>query len=163
MFDLCALAFASDTTRVITFMLAREGGLQTYPEAGVPEAHHSCTHHRNDPDLIEKVSKINEFHVEQFAYFLDRMKSAADGDGSLLDHTAVIYGASIGDPNIHDHNNLPTLVAGAKGLIQGGRHVRHAKDTPITNLHLALLDYVGVEVDQLGDSTGRLNLLTDLG
>lgn len=163
MFDLCALAFASDTTRVITFMLAREGGLQTYPEAGVPEAHHSCTHHRNDPELIEKVAKINEFHVQQFSYFLDKMKAAADGDGSLLDHTAVVYGAAIGDPNVHDHNNLPTLVAGAKGRIQGGRHARHTKDTPIANLHLALLDFVGVPLDQLGDSTGRLDLLTDLG
>jgi hypothetical protein len=163
MFDLCALAFASDTTRVITFMLAREGGLQTYPEAGVPEAHHSCTHHRNDPELIEKVAKINEFHVEQFSYFLDKMKAAHDGDQSLLDRTAVVYGASIGDPNVHDHNNLPTLVAGAKGLIRGGRHVRHPKDTPITNLHLALLDFVGVPLDRLGDSSGRLDLLADLG
>ncbi len=162
MFDLCALAFASDTTRVITFMLAREGGLQTYPEAGVPEAHHSCTHHRNDQGLIEKVAKVNEFHTQQFSYFLDKLKSSEDGDGTLLDHTAVTYGAAIGDPNVHDHNNLPTLVAGAKGLIRGGRHVRHPKDTPITNLHLALLDFLGVPVERLGDSTGRLNLLSDL-
>jgi hypothetical protein len=163
MFDLCALAFASDTTRVITFMLAREGGLQTYPEAGVPEAHHSCTHHRDLPDLVEKVARINEFHVQQFSYFLDKLKVAADGDGRLLDHTAVVYGASIGDPNVHDHNNLPTLVAGAKGLVRGGRHVRSPKDTPVTNLHLALLDYLGVPLDRLGDSSGRLDLLGDLG
>jgi hypothetical protein len=163
MFDLCALAFASDTTRVITFMLAREGGLQTYPEAGVPEAHHSCTHHRDLPDLVEKVARINEFHVQQFSYFLDKLKAAADGDGRLLDHTAVVYGASIGDPNVHDHNNLPTLVAGAKGLVRGGRHVRHPQDTPVTNLHLALLDYLSVPLDRLGDSSGRLDLLGDLG
>jgi hypothetical protein len=162
MFDLCALAFSSDTTRVITFMLAREGGLQTYPEAGVPEAHHSCTHHRDQPDLIEKVAKINEFHVQQFSYFLDQLKAAPDGDGRLLDHTAVVYGASIGDPNVHDHNNLPTLLAGAKGLVRGGRHVRHPKDTPVTNLHLSLLDFLGVPVDRLGDSSGRLDLLGDL-
>jgi hypothetical protein len=162
MFDLCALAFASDTTRVITFMLAREGGLQTYPEAGVPEAHHSCTHHRNDPGLIEKVAKVNEFHTEQFSYFLDKLKSTQDGNGTLLDHTAATYGAAIGDPNVHDHDNLPTLIAGAKGLIKPGRHVLQPKDTPITNLHLSLLDFLGVPLDKLGDSTGRLNLLSDL-
>lgn len=162
MFDLCTLAFASDTTRVITFMLAREGGLQTYPEAGVPEAHHSCTHHRNDPDLIEKVAKVNEFHVQQFRYLLDKLSVAEDGGGSLLDHTAAVYGAAIGDPNAHDHNNIPTLVAGAKGLIRGGRHVLQPRDTPVTNLHLSLLDYLGVPVEKLGDSTGRLDLLSDL-
>jgi hypothetical protein len=158
MFDLCALAFASDTTRVITFMLAREGGLQTYPEAGVPEAHHSCTHHRNKPDLIEKVAKINEFHVQQFSYFLDKLKAAHDGDGRLLDHTAAVYGASIGDPNVHDHNDIPTLVAGAKGLLRGGLHAVYPKDTPVANLHLALLDFLGVPTEQLGDSTGPLDL-----
>ena len=120
-------------------------------------------HHRDMPELVEKVAKVNEFHVQQFAYFLDRMAAAEDGDGRLLDHTAAVYGAAIGDPNVHDHNNLPTLVAGAKGLVRGGRHVLHPKDTPIANLHLALLDYVGAPVDQLGDSTGRLNLLADLG
>ena len=161
MFDLCTLAFASDTTRVITFMLAREGGLQTYPEAGVPEAHHSCTHHRDKPDLIEKVAKINEFHVEQFRYFLDKLKGASDGDGTLLDHTAAVYGAAIGDPNAHDHNNLPTLIAGAKSLIRGGRHVRYPENTPITNMHLALLDFVGAPLDRLGDSSGRLDLISD--
>ncbi|MCB9385412.1 MAG: DUF1552 domain-containing protein [Bryobacterales bacterium] len=159
MFDLCELAFASDTTRVITFMLAREGGLQTYPEAGVPEAHHSCTHHREKPDLVEKVAKINEFHVGQFAYFLDRMHARQDGDGTLLDHTAAVYGAALGDPNVHDHDNLPTLLAGANALGRGGRHVRYEKGTPITNLHLTLLDYVGAPVDDLGDSNGRLELL----
>ena len=163
MFDLCRLAFASDTTRVITFMLAREGGLQTYPEAGVPEAHHSCTHHREKPDLIEKVAKINEFHVQQFRYFLDAMKAAEDGDGTLLDHTAAVYGAGLGDPNVHDHNDLPTLVAGAKELVHGGRHVEYPENTPVANLHLALLDYVGAPVEKLGDSTGRLDLLSGLG
>lgn len=163
MFDLSALAFASDTTRVVTFMLAREGGLRTYPEAGVPEAHHSCTHHRGNPELIEKVAKINEFHVQQFSYFVNKLKATTDGDGSLLDHTISLYGAAIGDPNVHDHNNLPTLLVGGKGKLRAGRHVRHVKDTPVANLHLALLDMVGVPVEKLGDSTGRLNLLTDLG
>lgn len=160
MFDLSALAFASGSTRMITFMLAREGGLRTYPEAGVPEAHHSCTHHRNDPELMEKVTKINGFHVEQFAYFLDKMKATADGEASLLDNTIALYGASIGDPNVHDHNNLPTLIAGGK--LGGGRHIRYEKNTPITNLHLSLLDLAGVPVDRLGDSTGRIDYITGL-
>jgi hypothetical protein len=160
LFDLSALAFASGSTRMITFMLAREGGLRTYPEAGVPEAHHSCTHHRNEPDLIEKVAKINAFHVEQFAYFLEKLKSTADGGATLLDNTLVVYGASIGDPNAHDHNNLPTLVAGGK--LGGGRHIVYPKGTPVMNLHLSLLDLAGVPVDRMGDATGRLDYLTDL-
>jgi hypothetical protein len=160
LFDLSALAFASGATRMITFMLAREGGLRTYPEAGVPEAHHSCTHHRGDPELIEKVAKINAFHVEQFAYFLDKMSSTADGDGTLLDHTLTLYGAAIGDPNAHDHNNLPTLVAGGK--LGNGRHVKYSRNTPITNLHLSLLDLAGVPVESFGDATGRLDYLSGL-
>lgn len=162
LFDLSALAFAADTTRVITFMLAREGGLRTYPEAGVPEAHHSCTHHRGNAELIEKVARINEFHVQQFAYFVDKLRAIADGDGSLLDHTLSLYGAGIGDPNVHDHNNLPALLVSGTGTVRTGRHVRYPKDTPVANLHLSLLDMVGVPVDKLGDSTGRLNLLTGL-
>jgi hypothetical protein len=164
MFQLAMLAFQTDATRVVTFMLAREGGLLTYPEAGVPEAHHSVTHHRNDPELVEKVAKINCYHVEQFAWFVGQMKAAADGDGSLLDHTAVLYGSPLGDPNAHDHGNLPALVAGgSKGRIKTGRHVRYKPETPITNLHVALLDLMGVPVEQLGDSTGKLEYLTDLG
>ena len=160
LFDLSALAFASGSTRMITFMLAREGGLRTYPEAGVPEAHHSCTHHRGDPELIEKVAKINAFHVEQFAYFLDKLQATADGEGTLLDSTLALYGASIGDPNAHDHNNLPTLVAGGK--LGGGRHIVYTKNTPVANLHLSLLEMAGVPVDRLGDATGRLDYLTGL-
>ncbi len=160
MFDLSLLALASNSTRVITFMLAREGGLQTYPEAGVPEAHHSCTHHRNLPDLVEKVARINEFHVAQFAWFLEKMQQTREGGESLLDNTLVVYGASIGDPNAHDHNNLPTLLAG--GGVRGGRHMRFAPNTPVTNLHLSLLDYAGVPLDKLGDSTGRLSQLSGL-
>lgn len=159
MFDLSLLALQSDSTRVITFMLAREGGLQTYPEAGVPEAHHSCTHHRNDPELVEKVARINAFHIEQFAYFLDKMKSAKDGDGSMLDHALVLYGAALGDPNAHDHLNLPTLLVGGKGKISPGRHVQYERQTPVANLHLSLLEMAGVPAEKLGDSTGRL---TDL-
>jgi len=160
LFDLSAVAFATGATRMITFMLAREGGLRTYPEAGVPEAHHSITHHRNDPEMVEKVTKINEFHVQQFAYFLDKLRATADGEGTLLDSTVSLYGAGIGDPNVHDHNNLPVLVAG--GRVRGGQHVRYARNTPIANLHLTMLALGGLPMEKLGDSTGRLEYLTDL-
>lgn len=157
--DLSLLAFQTDSTRVITFMLAREGGLRTYPEAGVPEAHHSITHHRNVPGEIEKVAKVNTFHVEQFAYFVDKLKAAADGEGSLLDHTVTLYGSPLGDPNVHDHGNLPTVVVGrGRGKVKPGRHVRFPKETPVSNLHVSLLDLMGVPVDRVGDSNGPLSL-----
>lgn len=163
MFDLAVLAFQTDSTRVVTFMMAREGGLRSYPEAGVPEAHHSITHHRGDPGLIEKVTKINCYHMEQFAYFLDKLKSTADHDGTLLDHSVVTYGSALGDPNVHDHVHLPTILAGnAMGRIKTGRHIRYPDETPLSNLHLSLLDFAGVQADKMGDATGKLDYLTDL-
>jgi hypothetical protein len=163
MFDLAVLAFQTDSTRVVTFMMAREGGLRTYSEAGVPEAHHSITHHRGDPVLIEKVTKINCYHMEQFAYFLNKLKSTADHDGTLLDHSVVTYGSALGDPNVHDHGHLPTIVAGkAMGRIKTGRHIRYPDETPLANLHLSLLDFAGVQADKMGDATGKLDYLTEL-
>jgi hypothetical protein len=159
MFDLALLAFQTDSTRVITFMLAREGGLQTYPEAGVPEAHHSITHHRNIPEEIEKVAKVNTFHVEQFAWFVARLRSTTDGDAALLDRTVALYGSPLGDPNVHDHGNLPTLLVGrGQGKIKPGRHIRVPEETPVTNLHLSLLEIAGVPASKVGDSTGPLVL-----
>ncbi len=159
LFDLTTVAFQTDMTRVATFMMAREGGLRTYAECGVPEAHHSISHHRNDPVLVEKVTKIQCYHLEQFAYFVGRLKATPDGDGSLLDHSAIVYGASMGDPNVHDHGTCPTLVAGkARGRIRSGQHVRYDKETPIANLHLSLLDCAGVPTEKLGDSTGKIDL-----
>jgi hypothetical protein len=164
MFDLAVLAFQTDSTRVVTFMLAREGGLRAYPEAGVPDAHHSITHHRGDPVLIEKVTKINCYHMEQFAYFVNKLKSTRDGDGTLLDHSVVTYGSAIGDPNVHDHGHLPTVLAGkGMGRIKTGRHIRYPDETPISNLHLSMLDLAGVRTDKMGDATGKLDYLTDLG
>jgi hypothetical protein len=159
MFDLIAIAFQTDMTRVATFMMAREGGLRTYAECGVPEAHHSISHHRNDPELVEKITKIQCYHLEQFAYFVGKLKAIREGDGSLLDHSAIVYGASMGDPNLHDHGTCPTLIAGkARGRIQTGRHVSLTKETPMTNLHLSLLDCAGVQAEKLGDSTGKVEL-----
>jgi hypothetical protein len=154
MFDLLAVAFQTDLTRVSTFMLAREGSTRTYREIGIPDAHHALTHHRGNPEWIEKVARINTYHVEQFGYFLGKLKSTPDGDGSLLDHTLLVYGSGLSDGNRHDHADLPVLVAGG-GL--GGRHIRYAKETPMNNLHLMLLDRVGVQIESLGDSNGELD------
>jgi len=164
LFSLVTLAFQSDLTRVATFMMAREGGVRTYPEIGVPEAHHSCSHHRGDPALIEKVAKVSDHHALNFAWFVEKLKSTREGEGTLLDHSAITYGAALGDPNIHDHIHLPTLVAGrAHGQIKPGRHIRYAEGTPMSNLHLSLLDMAGVPTERLGDSTGKLDHLTELG
>lgn len=160
MFDLQVLALQADITRVVTFQLARETSTRTYPEAGVPEPHHPLTHHGNNPDKIAKVAKINAFHVSLFAAFLEKLKSTQDGDGSLLDHSLYLYGSGMGNPNVHDHTNLPILVAGggASG-VRGGQHIRYAEPTPLSNLHLTLLDKVGIHLDSFQDSKGKVDQL----
>lgn len=158
MFDLQLLAFQGDITRVITFQLARETSNRTYPEAGVTDPHHPLTHHGGDSEKIAKVAKINRFHVSLFADFLQRMQSVPEGDGTLLDHSLYLYGSGMGDPNVHDHQNLPILVAGgAAGKMHGGRHIRFAKPTALANLHLTLLDKVGVALDSFADSNGQID------
>ena len=160
MFDLQVLAMQADITRVITFQLARETSTRTYPEAGVPEPHHPLTHHGNNPAKIAKVAKINAFHVSLFAGFLEKLKSTPDGSGSLLDHTLYLYGSGMGNPNVHDHTNLPILVAGgAAGSMQGGRHIKYDEPTPLANLHLTLLEKVGIHLDSFGDSRGTIDEL----
>ncbi len=162
MFDLQALALQADITRVITFQLARETSTRTYPEAGVPEPHHPLTHHGNNPEKIAKVAKINTFHVSLFAGFLQKLAATPDGDGSLLDHTTCLYGSGMGNPNVHDHTNLPIVVAGGpKSRRSNGRHIRYPEPTPLANLHLTLLDRVGVHLDQFGDSSGRIGELAE--
>ncbi len=160
MFDLQVLALQADITRVITFQLARETSTRTYPEVGVPEPHHPLTHHGNNPEKIAKVAKINAFHVSLFAGFLEKLKATADGDGSLLDHSLYLYGSGMGNPNVHDHTNLPILVAGgAAGGIRGGRHIEYGEPTPLANLHLTLLDKVGIHLDGFADSRGKVDEL----
>jgi hypothetical protein len=140
-------------------MLGREVSGRAYPEIGVPDSHHPTSHHQNDPEKLVKLQKINAFHLKQFAYFVERMRTTPDGDGSLLDHSALLYGSGISDSNIHMHDNLPlVLVGGADGRIKGGRHVVYPKDTPVTNLFVNMLDMIGVPVETLGDSTGRLEV-----
>lgn len=160
MFDLQVLAFQADVTRVITFQLARETSNRTYPEIGVPDAHHPLTHHGNDPRKVERVAKINRFHVSLFAEFLAKLRDTKEGSGSLLDHSLVLYGSGMGNPNLHDHDNLPIIVAGgAAGRMKGGRHIRFAKPTPLANLHLTLLDKVGVRLKSFADSRGKVEEL----
>jgi hypothetical protein len=160
MFDLQVLAMQGDITRVITFQLARETSNRTYPEIGVPDPHHPLSHHGNDPEKIARMAKINAFHVSLFAYYLERLKATPEGSGTLLDHSLILYGSGIGNPNVHDHTNLPILVAGgAAGGMKGGRHLRYDEPVPLANLHLTLLDKVGVKIDSFADSNGRINEL----
>jgi hypothetical protein len=157
MFQLQILAFQADITRVVTFQLTREQSNRTYPEIGVPDPHHPTSHHGNDPGKLASIAKINAFHVSLFSDFLQRMKDTPDGDGSLLDHSVYLYGSGMGNPSLHDHDNLPILVAGGSGTgLKGGRHIRYEKGTPLANLHLTLLDSVGVHLDSFVDSTGKI-------
>jgi hypothetical protein len=160
MFDLQLLALQANITRVITFQLARETSNRTYPEVGVPDPHHLLTHHGNDPEKIAKVAKINRFHVSLFAEYLQKLKAMPEGDGSLLDHVLYLYGSGMGNPNVHDHVNLPIIVAGgAAGNMHGGRHLRFKEATPLANLHVTLLEKVGVNLDSFADSDGKVDEL----
>ena len=160
MFDLQALALQGDVTRVITFQLARESSNRTYTEVGVSDPHHPTSHHGNDLEKLAMLAKINQFHVSLFAYFLEKLKGIPDGDGSLLDHTLYLYGSGMGNSNVHDHVNLPIVVAGGGGgVARGGRHIKYAEPEPMANLHLTLLDSVGVELDSFADSTGTIDKL----
>lgn len=163
MFDLMTVAFQADLTRVITMMIGREGGNRTYRSIGVPDAHHGLSHHFNDPSKIERLQKIDQHHVEMFSHFLKRMKEARDGDRTLLDNSFIVYGSSLSDGNRHDHLDLPAIVAGGGvGRIQGGRHIRFKKGTPMTNLYMTMLDMAGVRPERIGDSTGKVEHLTAL-
>jgi len=157
MFDLMALAYETDLTRVATFMLGREITGRTYAEIGVADAHHPISHHQRDPVKLAKLTKINQYHVELFSQFLERLRNTPDGDGSLLDHSMIVYGAGMADSNTHGSKNLPILLAGgAAGT--GGRHVTYSEDTPLANLHLSLLDKLGIPAESLGHANGKLPL-----
>lgn len=164
MFDLQVAAYQTDMTRVITFMLGRELNGTVYPNSGVPDGHHNLTHHRYDPVKVAKVEKINAYHMKLFSeYYLAKLRATPDGDGSLLDHTLLLYGGGISDGNLHDHSNLPLLlIGGSGGHLKGGRHLRYPNKTPMTNLLVSMLDKVGVPLDHLGDSTGRLGEIEHL-
>jgi hypothetical protein len=156
--DLQVLAYQCDMTRIVTMMMGREFSGMTYPEIGVPDAHHPISHHQNEPEKVAKVVKINVYHATLFAYLLDKLQATSDGDGTLLDHVTLMYGAGMADSNRHAPSDIPIVLAGGgAGTLKGGRHVRFKLDTPLANLHLTLLDKFGVHIDSLGDSTGRLD------
>ena len=160
MFDLQVLALQGDITRVITFQLARETSNRSYPEIGVADPHHPTSHHGGDPEKVAKIAKINQFHVSLFAYFLEKLKAMSEGNGTLLDNSLYLYGSGMGNPNIHNHVDLPIVVAGgAAGKVRGGRHIKYSEPAPLANLHLTMLDAVGVRLDSFQDSTGKIDTL----
>ncbi len=162
MFDLQAIAFQADLTRVSTFMISREISPRPYPEIGISDAHHALTHETR-PEAVEKVTKINTYHVQQLAYFMEKLKQTPDGAGSLLDHVTILYGGGISNGYEHTHTNLPILVAGGPaGENRAGRHLRFDEETPLANLHLTLLRKLGVPMESLGDSDGRLPQLAGI-
>jgi len=160
MMDLQVLALQGDVTRVTTFQLARETSNRTYPEVGVTQPHHPLTHHGGNEDMIAQVAKINAFHVSLFGYFLEKLRATPEGDATLLDHSLYLYGSGMGNPNVHDHVNLPIIVAGG-GAKHGkqGRHINYAEPTPLANLHLTLLERAGVRLDAFADSQGKIDEL----
>jgi hypothetical protein len=159
MFDLQTLAFRADITRVFTMVVARELSPRTYPNIGVPEQHHATSHHRNDPELIAKKAKIDTYHVQLLTYFLQKLQATPDGEGTLLDQSLILYGGGMGDGNLHRHFDLPCLLVGKLGgQFKTGRHIAYPDDTPMANLLLSVLDRVGVHLDKIGDSTGRLEI-----
>jgi hypothetical protein len=161
MLDLQILAFQSDLTRVITFMLSKEQSARPYPQIGVPEAHHPLSHHNDVPELIEKMSKINRYHAQLFSQYLTKLRATPDGDGSLLDHMTILYGAGISNSNRHSGDNLPLLLmGGGAGKLKGGRHLTYAGKPSNANLLVTLMDKLDVPVEKLGGSTGKLPLDT---
>jgi hypothetical protein len=163
MFDLLVLAYQTDLTRVGTYMMGKEQSNRAFPQIGVSEPHHPLSHHQNNPEKLARLGKINVLHMTLFAQFLEKLQATPDGDGSLLDHTALLYGSGMSDSNLHLMWDVPAMVVGGQAIgMKGGRHVRLPKGTPLTNLQLTLLDRVGVRVDEFGDSTGKLNLLSEV-
>ena len=158
MLDLMAISFQADITRISTFMMAREVSYRTFPMLGISEGFHPASHHQNNPERLENLTKINTYHVSLIAHLLDRLKNTPDGDGTLLDHSLILFGSGMSNSNVHNHSPLPVLVAGgAAGKLKGGRHVMYPENTPMANLLLTILQKVGVERESVGDSTGILS------
>jgi hypothetical protein len=159
MTDMITVAFQADLTRVVTFLVTREGTSRAYREIGIPDGHHPLTHHRNIAEQMDKVAKINFYHVEQFSKWLTKLKAAEEANGSLLDNSMIVYGAGLADGNQHTHHDLPTLIAGRGGdnFIKTGRRVVYRRETPMCNLFLTMMDRMGTEMDHFGDATGHLN------
>jgi hypothetical protein len=152
------LAYQCDLTRVITFMIGRELSGRSYPQIGIPDAHHPLSHHEGDPAKIAIMAKLNAYHVSQFAYFIEKLRATPDGDGSLLDHSMILYGAGMSESNEHYPYNLPVLLLGGGSGIKGGRHIRFPDNSELASLHLTLLDRMGVSAETLGNSDGKLEI-----
>ena len=162
MFDLQVLAYQADLTSVISFMMGKELSNRTYPEIGVPDPHHPLSHHQNNPEKLEKLTRINTLHMQLFAYYLEKLRSTPDGDGSLLDHLVIVYGSGMGNSNQHDPRNLPILLVGGAGQVTGGRHLRLPRETPLTNLYMTVLTKLGVPAERIGDSTGQIEVVSEV-
>ena len=163
LYDLQLLAFQSDLTRVITFMYGREQTGRPYPQIGIPEPHHSVTHHQNDPAKMDKCARIQRYHIQLFAEYLEKLRKTPDGDGSLLDHVILVYGSGLSNSDRHTHGPLPLLLlGGGAGTLKGGRHIAYPEHTPLTNLQLTLLNKLGIPAEKLGDSKGQFKELSEL-
>jgi hypothetical protein len=163
MMDLLALAYQTDMTRISTFMMAREVSAHAYPEIGVADSHHPLSHHQDEPAKLERLHKINEYHFQQFAYLVKKLSTMPEGDGMMLDYTLFMYGTGISDSNTHFHDDLPIALVGGKAAgIKGGRYIRYAKGTPLSNMHMTLLEKLGVPIEKFGNSTGKVDRLTDV-
>jgi hypothetical protein len=163
MMDLLALAYQTDMTRISTFMMAREVSAHAYPEIGVADSHHPLSHHQDEPAKLERLHKINEYHFRQFAYLVKKLSTMPEGDGTMLDYTMFLYGTGISDSNTHFHDDLPiALVGGRAAGIKGGRYIRYPKGTPLSNLHLTLLEKLAVPAEKFGNSSGKVDRLTDV-
>jgi hypothetical protein len=161
MYDMMALAFQTDSTRVSTFLLAHDGSNRTFGDIGVTDAHHQLSHHRSDPEILKKIAQIDKFYIEQFAYFLEKLRNTKDGNGNLLDHSMIVYGGGIADGNRHNHTDLPMILAGGgSGTLKQGRVIQAPEGTPMTNLYLSLLDRMGVKAERIGDSSGKLETIS---
>jgi hypothetical protein len=163
LYDLQLLAYQADITRVTTFMYGREQSPRPYPQIGVPEPHHSMTHHQNNPEKMAKCVKIQQYHLKLFTDYLEKLRNTPDGEGSLLDHVMILYGSGLSNSDRHTHGPLPTLlVGGGTGALKGGRHLVYPEHTPLTNLHLTMLNLLGVPTEKIGDSTGQFKELSDI-
>src|SRR5262249_40510447 len=157
MFDLQVLAYRAEISRISTLMFARDTSTVQYPESGIREGFHSCSHHSNLRPNMDKFAQINQYHAKMFAYFLDKLRTTQDGDGTLLDHSMILYGSAMSNSNQHDHDPLPVLLAGgAAGQLKGGRHIRYAAHTTMSNLLLSMLEKLGIHEEKFGDSTAKL-------
>ncbi len=161
MYDMMALAFQTDSTRIASFLLAHDGSGRSFPEIGAPNGHHQISHHQSNMENLEQIARIDKFYIEQFAWFLQKLRDTPDGEGNLLDNSMIVYGGGIRDGDRHDHGDLPLLIAGhGGGTLRQGRQIKATEGTPMTNLYLSMLDRMGVDAERIGDSNGKFEKIS---